>query len=199
MEISIIISNFNNEKFILRCIRSVLNQSFDKNEFEVIVIDDASTDKSPQYIQSIENNIIPIYNDTNIGLSASCNYGVKTARGKFCVFIDSDDFVNRNLLLTEHDFLSHNKDNMDACSCDYYEVSIKEEIIRRRDGMAYPIRCGIMYYTDHLRELGPYNVGEKREDIDFRKRFLHTGRYIYNIPIPYYRYTQHNNSITKNP
>lgn len=198
MEISVIISNYNNDKFLSRCVRSVLNQSFNKKEYEILVIDDKSTDKSIDIMKNFEGKIVSIYNERNLGLSSSCNKAVKRANGKFSIFVDSDDFINCNLLLVEHDFLSHNKDNFDACSCDYYEVNIKETVLKRRDGMAYPIRCGIMYYTDHLLELGPYDENEKREDIDFRKRFLQSGKYIYNIPVPYYKYTQRNDSITKN-
>lgn len=199
MEISIIITNYNSGKFLSRAIRSALNQSFNKSEMEIIVTDDGSTDDSKQIISMYASKIIPIVNDKNIGLSCSCNNAVKMANGKFCVFIDSDDFVGTNMLTVEHDFLSHNKETMDAVSCDYYEVTEKETIIKRRDGMGFPIRCGTLYYTDHLIELGPYNVDVEREDIDFRQRFLQSGRYIYNIPIPYYKYTQRVDSLTKTP
>lgn len=197
MEISIIISNFNNGKFISRAIRSAINQNFDKREFEILVIDDCSTDNSINLIEGFGNYIRTIYNKTNLGLAISCNNAVKAALGKFVFFLDSDDIISSNVLLVEHDFLSHNKESIDAVSCDYYEISEKETILKRRDGMAYPIRCGIMYYTDHLMELGPYDPNVPREDIDFRRRFLQNKKFIYNISIPYYKYTQHNNSITK--
>jgi glycosyltransferase involved in cell wall biosynthesis len=199
MEISVIITNFNNEKFIARSIRSAINQSFSNKEYEIIVVDDCSSDNSKKIIGRFGDKIKYISNDINCGLSATANMAVKAACGKFCVFVDSDDFINKNLLMVEHDFLSHNKENMDACSCDYYEIDEKEVVIRRRDGMAYPIRCGTMYYTDHLIELGPYNESEPREDLDFRKRFLQSGKYIYNLPVPYYKYTQRKESLTKNP
>lgn len=166
---------------------------------EVIVIDDASTDNSMDIINSFTNNrTIKKQNGTNMGLAVSCNKAVRLSRGKFTYFVDADDFINKDALLVAHSFASNNKNNMDAVSCDYYEISPKEEILRRRDGMAFPIRCGILFYTDHLIELGPYDEAVQREDIDFRKRFLQSGRYIYNLPVPYYRYTQHNDSMTKN-
>lgn len=198
MEVSIIITNHNYEKYIGRAIRSSINQSFNHNEYEIIVIDDNSTDKSRNVIEQYREHIRPIFNDANIGLSASCNKAVREAKGKFTYFLDADDFISKDTILVCHSFISHNKNDMDAISSDYYEVNIKETVLRRRDGMAFPIRCGILFYTDTLIELGPYDTSLAREDIDFRKRFLQSGKYIYNIPVPYYRYTQHNESITKN-
>lgn len=197
MEISLIISNFNYEKYLARSIRSALNQSFNSSEYEIIVVDDCSTDGSKKIIESFSEHIRAIFNDQNIGVSASNNRAVKLALGKFCYFLDADDFINKDALLVSHSFISHNKDTIDAVSSDYYEISEKETVIKRRDGMAFPIRCGTLFYTDHLLELGPYDVTQKREDIDFRKRYLKTGRFIYNLPVPYYRYTQHNESLTK--
>lgn len=198
MEISVIITNFNTGKYLTRSIRSVLNQSFNPNEMEVLVVDDGSEDDSIRVMNNFGDRIVPIINGKNTGLAVSCNLAVKMARGKFTIFVDADDFVSTNILMVEHDFLSHNKESIDAASCDYYEVSEKETILKRRDGMAFPIRCGIMFYTDHLIELGPYNTNIQREDLDFRSRFLKSGRFIYNIMIPYYRYTQRESSLTKN-
>lgn len=198
MECSIIITNHNYEKYVGRAIRSAINQSFNKNEYEIIVIDDNSTDKSREVIGQYREHIRPIFNDVNLGLSASCNKAVREAKGKFTYFLDADDFISKDAILVCHSFISHNKNDMDAISSDYYEVNIKETVLRRRDGMAFPIRCGTLFYTDALMELGPYDTSLTREDIDFRKRFLQSGRFIYNIPVPYYRYTQHNESITKN-
>jgi len=196
MEISIIITNYNYEKYVARAIRSAINQSFNKNEYEIIVIDDCSIDQSRKIIESF-GIVKPIFNDINLGLAASCNKAIRIALGKFVYFLDADDFINKDTLLVCHSFASCNKDNMDAISTDYYEVSEKESVIRRRDGMAFPIRCGTLFYADHLIELGPYNNDVKREDIDFRQRYLKSGKYIYNLPVPYYKYTQHNDSLTK--
>ncbi len=198
MEISVIITNRNYEKFLARSIRSVINQSYNKDEYEIIVIDDCSEDNSRKIIESFGNTVRSIFNEQNLGISVSCNLAVKSANGKFTYFLDADDFINKDTLLVCHSFISHNKEDIDAISTDYLELSAKETVIRRRDGMAFPIRCGILYYTDNLIELGPYDINLKREDIDFRKRYLKSGKYIYNLPVTYYRYTQHNESLTKN-
>ena len=71
MEISVVITNYNYSKYLARAIRSVINQSFDKNEYEIIVIDDCSTDNSKVIIDSFASYIKPIINEFNIGLTCS--------------------------------------------------------------------------------------------------------------------------------
>ena len=114
MEISVVIVNYNYEKFLARAIRSALNQSFNRDEYEVIVVDDCSTDNSRDVIDSFGNSIKSIFNEHNKGLSESCNLAVRKATGKFTYFLDADDFINKDTLLVCHSFVSHNKESMDA-------------------------------------------------------------------------------------
>lgn len=199
MEISVIISAYNSETYVAAAIRSVLNQSFDKNEMELLVVDDCSTDGSYTIIEPFErsSSIRVVRNKKNIGLSKSCNMAVRVASGKFVYFVDADDFINKNALMVAHLYLTSNRGDIHACSCDYLEVDGDENVIRRRNGNSYPIRCGVLYKTDDLIALGPYQ-DVPREDIDFRNRFTQSGKFIYNIPIPLYRYRQHQKSLTKN-
>lgn len=197
MEISVIITNYNYGNFLPRCIRSLLTQSYNNNEYEIIVIDDHSTDKSKDIISMYSDKIKPIYNEKNLGLAATCNKAIRSALGKYVVRVDADDFVHSDFLKVHQLFLSHNKDEINATSCDYHEVDSNENIIRRRSGVTFPIACGIMYKIDDIIELGLYDESLPREDAEFRSRFLQSGRHIYNIPIPLYRYTQHVGSMTK--
>jgi len=197
MEISVIVTNYNYGRYLSRCIRSLANQSFSKDEFEIIVIDDASTDDSKRYMDIHSDVVKPIYNAKNLGLAASCNKAIRQAMGKFIIRVDADDFVSRDTLKVHHLFLSHNKGDINATSSDYYEIDNSETVIRRRNGTTFPIACGVMFKLDDMLELGLYNENIPREDVDFRSRFLKSGRHIYNIPIPFYKYTQHSESMTK--
>lgn len=196
MEISIVITNYNYEHFLARAIRSCISQSFNKSEYEIIVIDDNSSDGSRETIKALAGHIKPIFNDTNLGLAASCNKAIRSALGKFVVRLDADDFVHKDWLLVLHMFLSYNKD-MDAASSDYLDIDERENVLGRRCGTTWPIACGVMYRTDQIIALGLYNEVLPREDVEFRKRFLESKYQIYNIPIPLYRYTQHADSLTK--
>lgn len=97
MKYSIIIPVYNTEKYIEKCIESVLNQTY-KN-FEIIIINDGSTDKSEEILKTYEkNNKITIITQTNHGLSYSRNIGIKKSTGDYVLFLDSDDYYELNLL-----------------------------------------------------------------------------------------------------
>jgi glycosyltransferase involved in cell wall biosynthesis len=196
-EISVIITNYNYGKYLSRAIRSVINQSLERKKYEIIVVDDCSIDDSRKVIENFYEHIKPIFNDKNLGLASSCNVGIKQAVGKYMIRVDADDYVCRDCLKTHHLFLENNKTEMDASSSDYFEVDEQENVIRRRSGVTFPIAAGVMYRTDDVFKLGFFDPSLPREDEDFRKRFLNSGRYIYNIPIPLYRYFQHKESMSK--
>jgi glycosyltransferase involved in cell wall biosynthesis len=156
MEISVIITNYNYAGFLSRAIRSVINQSFSKDEYEIIVIDDYSTDHSKQVIDNYTDYVRWIFNDKNEGLAASCNKAISQALGKYIIRLDADDYVHHDFLKIHQLFLASNKD-MDATSSDYYEVDLKENVLRRKNGVTWPIACGIMYRANHMVDLGLYD------------------------------------------
>lgn len=88
-KISVVIPTYNREKTILRCIFSVLNQT--KPPFEVIVIDDGSTDKTVDLVKSVDNKLIRIIKQNHKGAQAARNRGILNVRGNYIAFLDSDD------------------------------------------------------------------------------------------------------------
>lgn len=91
--VSVIIPNYNNEKYLSQCIESVLNQSYDIAE--VIVVDDCSTDSSKNIILSYMNKYEKVHGvllDTNGGVSNARNIGLQNASSQYVTFIDGDDF-----------------------------------------------------------------------------------------------------------
>lgn len=88
--VSVIIPTYNREKLIIKALESVLNQTF--SDFEILVIDDASTDNTESEIKKLNNDKIIYYKlDKNGGQCIARNYGIKRANGKFIAFLDSDD------------------------------------------------------------------------------------------------------------
>lgn len=98
-DISIIVPIYNIEKYIERCIESILSQEY-KN-YELILVNDGSTDNSLNIINKYsKNDNVKILNKKNGGLSSARNYGIKYATGEYLMFIDGDDFLLNNQCLT---------------------------------------------------------------------------------------------------
>lgn len=90
--VSVVIPNYNYEKFLAQCIDSVLNQSYSHKE--IIVVDDCSTDNSRVLIRSYGDKVIPIFPNENGGHANAFNLGFKACKGEIVAFLDADDFAN---------------------------------------------------------------------------------------------------------
>ena len=123
--ISIIIPVYNVENYLNDCINSVLNQSY--QNFEIICIDDASTDSSSEileYFVQKDSRIKLLKNETNRGLGPSRNIGLDVAKGKYILFLDSDDWYSPDTLETL--YIEAEKNNLDVLlfkSTVYYDDS----------------------------------------------------------------------------
>lgn len=196
-KITVIIPVFNREKYISRCLRSLLNQNLEKNFFEIIVINDGSTDKTKFVLDMYKEDITIINNKKNLGLPKSLNKGIKKSRSTYIVRVDSDDYVNENFLKFLYLFLEENRD-IDAVSCDYLLVDDKEIVLSREDCFKKPIACGIMFRSKDLENIGLYDEDLiLHEEKDLRIRFLKKYK-IFQIKLPLYRYRRHDQNITNN-
>jgi glycosyltransferase involved in cell wall biosynthesis len=196
LKASVIIATLNCERYISRAIRSCIEQSMKKDEYEIIVVDDGSTDNTHHILSSFGDWIKIIKLEKNSGLPFACNVGIKQALSRFVIRVDADDFIHEDLLKTMYLYLSMNND-MDAVSCDYLLVDEKEDIIERISAASYPIACGILFRKDKLIEIGLYDEDFRLcEDEDLRIRYLKKFN-IFNIPLPLYRYRMHQTNSTK--
>lgn len=87
--ISVVIPLYNKEHYIKSTVQSVLRQTY--SDFEIIIIDDGSTDNSAQVIKTFNNSAIRYFYQENKGVSAARNYGIKVSKGEFIAFLDADD------------------------------------------------------------------------------------------------------------
>ena len=193
--VSVIVAAHNEERYLGRCLRSLLAQRFERSRYDVIVIDDASTDRTSAVLATFGDSITVLRNETNLGLPASLNRAITSTHSKFIVRVDADDYVNSAFLDVMYMFLADNP-QFDAAACDYLLVDDREEVISRRDAVKEPIACGIMFRTEQLIDIGLYDESFLRhEDRDLRLRFL--DRYtIHHVPLPMYRYRRHEDNIT---
>lgn len=100
MFISFIVPVYNTEKYISDCLKSLLEQDISKDDYEIICINDGSTDRSLDVLKSYEakHKNITVFNQINSGVCVSRNVGLLNAKGTYIWFIDSDDMVEKNLL-----------------------------------------------------------------------------------------------------
>ena len=197
-EISIIICCYNHEKWIERCLRSILHQKNIKDsEYEVIIIDDNSSDNSFKIIKKFEfSNFISLKNRKNIGLPSSINKGIRQAQGRYIVRVDSDDYVSRDFLYILKLFLDLNREYQ-AVAVDYYKVNDKEQILEKIDCFKNQIACGILFRKECLIDIGLYDKKFKmREGHELRKRFEKKFS-IARLNIPLYKYRTHSNNRTQ--
>jgi len=198
MHMSVVVTNYNYGRYLGRCLRSLLSQSAERDVFEIIVIDDASTDDSAVILKTFQDSIQVKSNKRNMGLAYSSNVGILSARGRYVVRVDADDYVHRDFiksLLLGYELFGA---ETEAISTDYQIVTPEGKIIEYGHSMEKPIACAIAFKMDALETLGFYNESLRiNEEIDLRKRFEEKGFRVRNINLPLYRYVLHSNSLSK--
>ncbi|MDZ4751604.1 MAG: glycosyltransferase family A protein [Flavobacteriales bacterium] len=195
--ISVIITTFNYAQYVERAIRSAVEQSVPRDSFEIIVVDDASTDRTKEVLAEYHADARIYHLEKNVGLAAARNYGIHKAKGQFIIFLDADDYFHRDLLKVQKLFLEENN-SLDAVSTNYWLVDERGNHIEHVNASENPIACGIMFRKDFLFNIGLYDEGFRaREEEDLRIRWAE--RYnVYNLIVPLYRYRMHENNLTKN-
>ena len=98
-ELSIIVPVYNVEGYIEKCLSSLVTQDILMNDYEIIVINDGSTDNSLTFVEKFANGFscIKVYSQHNQGLGSARNTGIRHSTGHYLMFVDGDDFVEPNL------------------------------------------------------------------------------------------------------
>jgi CMP-N-acetylneuraminic acid synthetase len=200
------ITNHNYERYLRESIESVLRQKF--SDFELIIIDDGSTDGSAAILDEYEGNPkVRIVRQENQGLTVSNNIAMRLARGKYLIRLDADDYLDENALLVMANHLEQHAE-VGLVFPDYYLVDSEGGLIRleRRhnfsDGVSLydqPAHGACtMIRRDCLLALGGYNEDFTCQDgYDLWIRFIEEYK-IANVNLPLFYYRQHSSSLTAN-
>mgnify|MGYP002711434528 CR=1 FL=1 len=124
--VSIIVPVYNIEKWIERCVQSLINQTY--QNLEIILVDDGSTDESGKICDELakKDDRIKVYHKPNGGVSSARNYGLEKATGKYISFCDSDDEIKITMIETlVSEMKSH---NVDLVQCGYVLKNKEQEI-----------------------------------------------------------------------
>lgn len=142
IEISIIIPVYNSEKYISKCLDSIISQE-NSPFIEVILIDDGSTDRTPLIIKSYfkKYSFIKLISQSNQKQSVARNNGLKIASGKYVMFIDSDDYLESNMLSTMYEQMKVNQTDLCVCGIrkiynNRHETEIKSCLQNSEDEIA---------------------------------------------------------------
>ncbi len=217
MLFTIIIPVFNVEKYLLRCVQSVLEQKTNFS-YELLLIDDGSTDKSKDICDMLEeqNEKIKVVHKNNEGLSVARNIGIRKANGQYIIFLDSDDYLVDGAMDTLGEFLSQATPDILYCNINLI-IKNKLKIIKKigiHNGIEY---TGEEFLKDELRsgkfqamaQLGIYKKdfllsnelwfkkGILHEDEEWSPRVILKAKKVYYLNYNYYNYEIRDNSITQ--
>ena len=170
--ISIIVPVYNSERFLKRCVESLINQSY-KN-IEIILIDDGSLDGSPQICDeySASDCRIKVIHKPNGGVSSARNTGLDLCEGQFISFVDSDDYVHPLFLEILYKFIKENNADISQCwskfvskDIDYnciiignnFEIIDRNEAlyrcVKKRDALYYCIACVKLFSKEVVKDI----------------------------------------------
>lgn len=212
--ISIIVPFYNVEKYIKRCIISILNQTF--FNFEVILIDDGSTDDSYEIVHELvlKKHNFRIFRQNNLGVAKARNLGLKMAKGRFIAFVDGDDYIDKYYLEKLYTYAVNNK--ADIVCCNFYWVYNKIKLnnyINCKQGIFNNLEALKMLISDTFIQSYMWNKLYRRElfdslnitfpdmyfeDIAICPKLFYKAKRIMIINDALYFYTQRRDSILHN-
>lgn len=218
--ISVVIPVYNTEKYLERCVDSVINQSY-KN-LEIIIVNDSSTDNSMKIIDrycNTDNRCKCINLEKNVGVGNARNIGINEANGKYLAFIDSDDWIDSNYYIELYSAIIETKANVavSGIKTDYnnsisstlrYEYKFQNLIDNKfalslltnrysQDVFISPIVNNKLYLTSFLKETKLEFDPSKRAQDNFFSFMLFTyNGNIVLVPNTYYHYYQNDASAT---
>lgn len=208
-KISVIVPVYNVEKWLHRCIDSILAQTF--TDFELLLIDDGSTDASGAICDeyAARDSRIRVFHKPNGGVSSARNLGILESKGFFLINVDSDDYIDNNML---SEMLYAVKDN-DILIADYYVEEINAEYIVSQYNTTTDNKQIVRKILNHeligslcnkltKRSLYTPFLLEQIKGIDYCEDFLlivqmlNAGAKVAFVPKAYYHYVQTSDSLT---
>ena len=202
---SIIVPVYNVEKYIKKCLDSIESQTY--KEEEVIVVNDGTKDNSMDIVNKYNVEII---NQKNKGLSEARNEGVKKAKGDYILFLDSDDYIEKDLLKELNKSLTNNPDLVRFQIREVFEDNTKkdynEEPFLNKDGVeAFSILCKYNFVENawaylykrefYLKNKFSFKKGAIHEDFGLVPLVIMKSKIVNSISYIGYNYLQRENSI----
>jgi glycosyltransferase involved in cell wall biosynthesis len=182
---------FNEEKFITSSIQSILDQSFE--DFELIIINDGSTDSTEKIISKFSDDRIKYYNRSSQGIADQLNFGLKVAIGFYIARMDGDDISHTDRLLKQYNYLEKHTD-IDAIGTNYICINEKGASLFKKNNPQTPDECkfiaplntpilhpSLFIRKDILLGIGGYDKDYYVEDYELFNRMITGGYKLANL------------------
>lgn len=213
MKLSFVVPCYNVESYLNRCLDSIYSQGLEDNEFEVIAVNDGSTDGSLDILKSYGKKNLIIVDQSNQGLSDARNNGLSKANGQYIWFVDSDDYIKldsakRLLNLIERNRLDILVFCMERHECENVRIDSTNahmplnRILDGREAILLNYApnsvCACIYSKEFLDSHNELRFISKlyHQDVQFNYRAMATASRIMFIDSPYYIYDIRPNSIS---
>lgn len=193
-EITVCIATRNHAQYLVEALESLRRQTLAAEQFEVVVIDDGSTDETPRLLMRWVS-WVHVVSRGHRGLAASCNEGLGLARGRYFARMDSDDIVEPTWLTQMADTLGQA-----SGACLAYPDRLEMDAVSTRPVAAsaeniYSLEaCGTLFRTDVLKDIGGFR-SFFWEEYDLYLRLLKAGPWVH-VPAPLYVYRKHRAGMT---
>ncbi|MDF2884761.1 MAG: glycosyl transferase [Clostridiaceae bacterium] len=212
-EISIVVPVYNVEKYLDKCISSILQQSF--TDFELILVNDGSNDNSGSKCDEYKHidSRIKVIHQENQGLSSARNIGIEASQGNYITFIDSDDFIHPKMLEILYNNILEDKADISTCGYElfyegkevleksidnnitlYTNIQAVKKIVEKSESIMI-IACCKLYRRSLFHDIY-YPVGKYHEDEFVTYKLLYKSIKIVVTDAKLYYYLQRSNSIT---
>lgn len=211
MKISVIIPAFNVEKYIENCLESIITQKH--KDLEIIVVNDGSTDNTPQIIKkfSKEDSRIVVIDKPNGGLSSARNAGLDVATGDYIGFVDGDDYIHEEMYQKLYHLCEENE--CDIAVCGYVrKYSNREAFSNSKKVLQYSSQEALAelissiglhdyawdkLYKKELFENIRYPIGKMYEDVFTTYKLFYKAKKVVSLDEPLYYYIQRDGSILR--
>ena len=193
-QISVAVATYNMSRFLPGALASLFRQTLPQERFEIIVVDDGSTDNTATVLSRYSGRI-QVIRQARRGLVASVNAALCRARGRYFVRVDADDQAAPDMLFLGCRMLQANPSAACVVS-DHMEIRNRRRCRKKVDpqDIYTLIACGTMFPTALLRKVGGYRP-LYWEEYDLYLRLRPFGEFLY-LPLPLYLYRKHDQSMT---
>ena len=186
MRLTVVLPVYNGMPFLPEALKSILHQTF--TDFNVIVVDDGSTDGSAEYLRSVDDPRVLILSQSNQGPGAARNASLRRCQSEYVALMDQDDLSLPDRFLYQLEYLDAHPDvvmvgtrirfvvgnvTQGALPCPLNHHGIETRLLRARAGVCHP---SLMFRSETANAIGGYPIGVLGEDIDFCLRMCEHGR-----------------------